>query len=463
MACAPMLTVHSAFPGTRCAPMYQSPLGVMPVMMQPIRMTMDPKLNIQMPNTGPTADFMEKHNTSKTVQKPSPTAKQKKLRTHKEGKRDCKPHDHQLGHRQRPATPAEEDAAGKGVISLLQEFVQCSKEFPVPQHRPILQWHFDTHIADVTALKFRAQVSFLLDGVAHHVAGSWLPSKRLAQRDAAERCLGFFVGRWSAFLLEHDSKRSFFVDSSAEEKTAVTILNEFCSSFAACEGQPPTWSQDCNGDKCQFFAELRIFRVPHTFAGAYLSNEDAAKADTAKRVLWYLQVPGFENAFEPDPKSPTITCKDMPSPPANWMRPAEEECDCMEAAQRKTALMRVQNRLQQVFGRQLKSGQSVWQWSYERDPADSAWPPLYKAKVLIPAAGQSFEGNWARGQREAQLETCKQVSAFLNSGTFESPSFSGRETPSSISPCSMGPSQSSTPGSMSSLESLDHCVTEDSK
>lgn len=34
------------------------------------------------------------------------------------------------------------------------------------------------------------QVSFLLDGVPHHVAGAWQQSKKLAQRDTAERCLG---------------------------------------------------------------------------------------------------------------------------------------------------------------------------------------------------------------------------------------------------------------------------------
>ena len=45
-------------------------------------------------------------------------------------------------------------------------------------------------MADNTNLEFRAQVSFLLDGVPHHVAGAWQQSKKLAQRDCAERCLG---------------------------------------------------------------------------------------------------------------------------------------------------------------------------------------------------------------------------------------------------------------------------------
>lgn len=53
-----------------------------------------------------------------------------------------------------------------------------------------LRWTFDTHMADNTNLEFRAQVSFLLDGVPHHVAGAWQQSKKLAQRDCAERCLG---------------------------------------------------------------------------------------------------------------------------------------------------------------------------------------------------------------------------------------------------------------------------------
>lgn len=424
----------------------QPSVGVMPFIMQP--MTMDPYLGMYMINVAPAADPPKKHEPPK-ARLTAPEKRTKALREKQRSRQQFGKHCENIV---RPQTekPVEDDASGKGVISLLQEFVQCSKAFPVPQARPILQWSFDTHMADFTRLQFRAQVSFLLDGVAHHVAGSWQSSKRVAQRDVAERCLVFFVGSWGAYLLAHGSEDHSTM-SGTDAKTPTASLEEFCLNFAACRGQPPVWSREWDGDRCRVFVELSMLGVPHKFAGDCFSSEDAAKTDTAKRVLWYLHAPGFEDMFEPDPKSLAITGNDIPSPPANWASPSKEG-DYMEVALRKTALMRTQNRLQQALGRQLKPGQSIWEWSYEADPADSSLPARCKAKVYVPAAGRSFEGDWALSQRDAQVEACKHVSAFLDSALPESSSTSGRETPSSISPCSAGGSQPSVSSTLCSLE-----------
>jgi len=306
----------------------------------------------------------------------------------------------------------EDEAAGKGAISLLQEFVQCSKQFASPQHRPILQWTFDTHMADFTTLQFRAQVGFLLDGVAHHIAGCWQQSKKQAQRDPAERCLSFFVGSWGAYLLEQELETPKPLGSSFEE-----ILENFCETFPACKSQAPVWSTSWDGDRCQAIVEMALLDVVHKFAGAWKSGEAEAKSDAAKRVLWYLQAPGFEDAFEPDPRSQSVIGNELPSPPQDWAGPAKDACS-VHAAERKTALMRLQNRLQQLFARRLEPGQSLWEWSFEMDPNDAAWPPLCRANVQITAAGVAFSGPWTRGQREAQVETCKEVSAYLNSEQF---------------------------------------------
>jgi len=331
----------------------------------------------------------------------------------------------------------DEDAAGseKGVISLLQEFIQCSKQFPAPQHRPILQWSFDTHMADFTNLEFRAQVGFLLDGVAHHVAGSWQPSKKMAQRDTAERCLGFFVGTWGAFLLNQaegqcaestrvpnqseghqdaESSPGSSVDTAESAEELVQLLEKFCQSVSACEEECPSWSVEWDDTTCHANVEIDMLGVRHTFRGATFSSAEEAKADTAKRVLWYLQCPGFEQLYEADPQSLAAVAKEMPAPAASWVATLQNR-ESVQAAERKTTLMRVQNRLQQVFARQLKPGQGVWEWSYETDQDDTAWPPACRAKVQIPAAKQVFEGPWVRGQREAQIETCHLVMAFLNS------------------------------------------------
>lgn len=324
----------------------------------------------------------------------------------------------------RPQGEADEDAANadKGVISLLQEFIQCSKQFPSPQHRPILQWSFDTHMADFTNLEFRAQVGFLLDGVAHHVAGSWQASKKMAQRDTAERCLGFFVGTWGAYLLNQSEEPkdkkdgSASIGPSASPQELVDYLETFCQSLAACDEECPSWSVEWEESLCYATVDLHMLGVRHTFRGVGCTSEEDAKADTAKRVLWYLQCPGFELLYEADPQSAATVAKEMPAPAACWVASLQNG-ESVQAAERKTTLMRVQNRLQQVFARQLKPGQGVWEWSYETDADDTAWPPLCRTKVLIPAAKQAFEGPWVRGQREAQIETCNLVTNFLNSSS----------------------------------------------
>lgn len=311
----------------------------------------------------------------------------------------------------RPKEDAEDEVSGRGVISLLQEFVQCSKNFPTPQHRPILQWTFDTHMADNTNLEFRAQVSFLLDGVPHHVAGAWQQSKKLAQRDTAERCLGLFVGCWGTYLLQTTESSDAAVDMQDDP---VLALQKFCSSFRPCNGQGPTWCIDMEAGRCKATAEITLLGVRHSFAGSPAQHASEAKEDTAKRVLWYLQCPGYENLFEPDVQGVAAVAKEIPTPPSNWVNLSEDD-ESVQAAERKTAVMRLQNRLQQSFAKKLKPGQGVWEWSYETDASDENWPPLQRATVWVPVAHQSFTGPWKRGQREAQLEACQMLQGFLDS------------------------------------------------
>eukprot|EP00440_Ansanella_granifera_P019029 gb/GFBE01020679.1/.p1 GENE.gb/GFBE01020679.1/~~gb/GFBE01020679.1/.p1 ORF type:complete len:471 (+),score=85.53 gb/GFBE01020679.1/:1-1413(+) len=447
MTCvAPAMIVGAPFQGPMPdnRMMYPSSVSFVPVMAPP--MNMDAMMGMCMMQRGPTpaptpnvkASARDTGRHVAASDKTKPVAKKSRGR---EEQRSAK-----ASGGGRSAEPAvDEESVGKGVISLLQEFVQCSKQFPSPQHRPILQWSFDTHMADFTTLEFRAQVAFLLDGVPHHVAGSWQPSKKLAQRDTAERCLGFFVGSWGAYLLQQgDSDAGQVAPAGISPRDAVRQLDAFCRSFAACGGEGPSWSVAWEEGRCSAVAELSMLGVRHKFAGATKRTEDEAKADTAKRVLWYLQCPGFENLFEPDPQSIAVVAKEIPMPPANWAS-ASEDGESVQAAERKTALMRVQNRLQQMFARQLRPGQSVWEWSYETDPDDSAWPPLCRASVQIPAAGRNFEGPWVRGQREAQIEACHLVSAFLSTG-------STRSTTSGESFSSEGSSQNQQPELRGALE-----------
>merc|ERR1711971_183616 len=115
----------------------------------------------------------------------------------------------------------------KGAISMLQEFVQCSQNFHIPPNYPVLQWSFDSQMADSATLEFRAVVAFLLEGVPHHVAGTWQLKKKDAQRDAAERALGLFVGRWSVEVLREDSTNASQA-ASTDSDNAPGVLLEKC-------------------------------------------------------------------------------------------------------------------------------------------------------------------------------------------------------------------------------------------
>mmetsp|Transcript_27235 Transcript_27235/g.78322 ORF Transcript_27235/g.78322 Transcript_27235/m.78322 type:complete len:354 (+) Transcript_27235:117-1178(+) len=300
----------------------------------------------------------------------------------------------------------------KCAVALLQEFVQCSREFAAPQHRAILQWSYGQRMVSRTALQFRATVGFLFDCLPHHVAGGWQASKKLAQKDAAERALRFFVGKWGEQLL-NDAE-----DTAAPSWNGcsdVRVLEHFSSSSRMCGGARPQWSHRfCRGE-CTAEVELRLMDVPHTFAGAAMASKEAAYADVARRVLWYLQCPGYEHAFEPDPRASAAAGKRIPEPPANWAC-SSSELDDLRKTERKTVLMRVQNRLQQKLAKSLRPGEGVWEWHYEYDEEDTQWPPLVRGTVRVPGLRREFMGAWARGQREAQVEAGLRLAEYLDSG-----------------------------------------------
>jgi len=304
----------------------------------------------------------------------------------------------------------------KGAISQLQEFVQGAKLYPMPPNCPVLQWEYDTRMIG-TSLEFRATVAFLLDGVPHHTVGVWKPSKKLAQRDAAERSLGLFVNRWG----ELAAMEQVTVQASPQpgrplvgKNDVRAVLEDYCTRLMPCPAPPPQWSHRWESGLCQAFVEVRLLDVSHTFPGKPCQEQEAAHADAARRVLWYLQCPGFEESFEPDLEYVKAAAQTIPEPAASWSKDGDAEGEEQQLAERKTTIMRVQNRLQQAYARQLEAGTSVWYWSYERDPKDKGWPPLFRATVHVPLAARTFIGAWLRGQREAQINTCTQIAEFLD-------------------------------------------------
>lgn len=309
-------------------------------------------------------------------------------------------------------------AAPKGAISMLQEYVQCSYTFHLPSNYTVLQWSFDTQMADAATLEFRATVAFLLEGVPHHVVGTWQPKKRDAQRDAAERALNLFVQKWGKEMpQERQNHQASDTHSQSAKRVGQLdvdqLLADHCEHLDKCGGIPPSSSIVWDGETCRATVEITLLGVPHQFAGSPQSTEDKARADAARRVLWYLECPGFCDAYEPDPLSAAIVNRMIPAPPVNWARGSLAEA-ALEVAERKTALMRVQNRLQQTFSHELRPGMSVWAWDCKMDPNDEDWPTLCQASVSIPVIRKTFTGSWRRGQRDAQLDTIQQITRFLD-------------------------------------------------
>lgn len=338
-------------------------------------------------------------------------------------------------------TANEKEAATKGTISQLQEYIQGSKQYPAPPNCPILQWSYEERInckdKDST-LEFRATAAFLLDGVPHHSVGSWHGSKKNAQRDAAERTLGLFVSCWGDFYAEQVTRAACKSQPWLQDQeppvmpgsplelgiNEVQILEHHYAKLGEGPLQPLRWSLKwLDGGLCQALVEADLLGVPHTFPGKACANREEAYADTARRVLWYLQCPGYEQMFEPDIGKIIQLATAIPKPATEWAKQAansqQTEQDGTREQQmvidRKTIVQRVQNRLQQAFAGQLENGQSVWYWKYERDHEDKTRPQQYRAMAHIPAGPDWwFIGDWARGQRDAQSSTCQKIEEYLD-------------------------------------------------
>jgi hypothetical protein len=224
-----------------------------------------------------------------------------------------------------------------------------------------------------TSLEFRATVAFLLDGVPHHVVGAWQPSKQLAKRDAAERTLSLYVGHWGdlavkdrdAAAVERDAlgvtltcNGQHCSNGSLATQNEIKLLEGYCGKITSNNKSQPQWSHkwEENGlGLCQAFVEVKLCDVSHTFAGKPCQDQEAAYRDTARRVLWYLQCPGFEEIMEPDADYVRTAAHAIPEPSSSWTKDDDSEGEERQLAERKTTIMRVQNRLQQAFARQLEA------------------------------------------------------------------------------------------------------------
>jgi len=229
-------------------------------------------------------------------------------------------------------------AADTGVISAisaLQEFVQSSKTYRM-SGTSVLLWHYEERTvpgqrAGTQCSEFRATVGFVLEGVPLHAQGYWHSSKKQAQRDAAECALVLFVGKWGEQLLREEQISSNSGTSLAQngqsndgaiagDPDVLRDLQEFCEQYPPC-GQllPEIWTSWDEDVSCwKGCVKISLCGTEHTFAGVPCEDEQKARLDVARRVLWYMQCPGYADAYEVDMKALAARSEES-APPACWL------------------------------------------------------------------------------------------------------------------------------------------------
>jgi len=220
----------------------------------------------------------------------------------------------------------------KGPIASLQEFVQCIQLVPLPQSHSVLQWSFESRGRKHWDQEFRATVAFVIDGVPHHALGGWQPSKKNAQRDTADRALGLFVGQWGdrlqSLAFENKDVCPRATKMQRVQRDHLYVLKEFERFVQSHSPTSVSWRQEKNEEGCQAIVRLRLLGATHYFIGSHRSDWDAAVVDTAQRLLWYLQCPGFEDIFEVHAESAVAQSRCIPRPPPHWEEVAGVESSC---------------------------------------------------------------------------------------------------------------------------------------
>jgi len=305
---------------------------------------------------------------------------------------------------------------GEGVdvtnsVSLLQEYVQsCSSFSP---HTKILKWSFQQRLEDAS-LQFRAVVSFVFRDVPHHFCGEWLTSKKKAQRDTAERVRHYLIGHCESEEESRPEPASDIEAARHELESVVACNGSTGAALDALEWDMMEGRGEDNVEPGRFQAamSLRIGGIVHRFAGCWCESQEAARLDTAQRLLWYLGTARAEfeaderqalhRAAEPPPQASGFVASPLSSDDSSTPRQTVED---------KTILMQVQNALQKTFARDTPPGQRVWVWSYEPDARD---PQLFRAFVEVPSWGMTFRGDWCRGKKLAQRNACLCVKRHLD-------------------------------------------------
>mmetsp|Transcript_72535 Transcript_72535/g.172973 ORF Transcript_72535/g.172973 Transcript_72535/m.172973 type:complete len:578 (+) Transcript_72535:61-1794(+) len=244
------------------------------------------------------------------------------------------------------AVPEREAAKGAAAasgpkaaaIALLQETLQAPQNttrFKCPSGVKVLQWSYIQR-AD-GRLMFRAVVGFLRNGVPHHIAGEWYTCKKHARQSAAEVALGVVRSEITeelrhsqalvdvAGLLPAPRSESVRAPATAQH---VQMLEEIAGEKfdATADGRgAPQWQVRSEGpeeagSEAAYFASvtLPMMDMPYTFHGPLSETPDAAKAELARRVLWYLGFGRCRGFYVPNRAELMSSGCQVPESPRYW-------------------------------------------------------------------------------------------------------------------------------------------------
>jgi hypothetical protein len=297
------------------------------------------------------------------------------------------------------------------------EFLACVKHFHLPHKQAHVKWNYEERMAAAAALEFRGTTTFLIGGVPHHALGAWHRSKKASQQDLADSALSFFVGCWGQQLStestapDGETMSVMSVDGTSQGldwagESPEVVLEQLCLNLdTPCS---PMWHLVWGDNLCQALVQIEILGVMHTMKGPDCACEADARAETAKRTLWYLKAPGYEFAFEPSSEA-TAAAMDA-QPPKDWCMDDGSE-EAMRRAEEKTIVMHVQNRLQQILAQ--RPGHSIWEWSYE-ERANSRGSTLIRATLKVSALDVAVTSKWFPSQRHAQQDASSRMASFLD-------------------------------------------------
>jgi len=231
-------------------------------------------------------------------------------------------------------------------ISQLQETLQSvhlTVHFRYPAGVQVLQWSYKQRRESSRAM-FRAIVAFLRDGVPHHISGDWDSSKKLARQNAAEASVLLLRGGWAqaaeapvdalvdlGSLLPMPGSQAEVLPATADHKQ---LLMGFCRQHTHMRIEPnagpsePVWSCEtspsigsgavCGASSWVALVRIPLLGVPHTLLGPTSVSPQAAYAELARRVLWYLGCPSCHGLYMPDQASLRANECKIRGPPDSW-------------------------------------------------------------------------------------------------------------------------------------------------